>query len=97
MIFELKNLFTGLIQNPGFEKIDVIMKNEAFNVLFSKIMNDKVGTEAKMDIYFIKNVSSLLALVSAVRENNLEQHLQADQMKVKWQVKWSNIILFLIT
>ena len=97
MIFELKNLFTGLTQNPGFEKIDVIMKNEAFNVLFSKIMNDKVGTEAKMDIYFIKNVSSLLALVSAVRENNLEQHLQADQMKVKWQVKWSNIILFLIT
>ena len=97
MIFELKNLFTGLTQNPGFEKIDVIMKNEAFNVLFSKIMNDKVGTEAKMDIYFIKNVSSLLALVSAVRENNLEQHLQADQMKVKWQVKWSNIILFLFT
>ena len=97
MIFELKNLFTGLTQNPGFEKIDVIMKNEAFNVLFSKIMNDKVGTEAKMDIYFIKNVSSLLALVSAVRENNLEQHLQADQMKVKWQVKWSNIVLFLIT
>ena len=97
MILELKNLFTGLTQNPGFEKIDVIMKNEAFNVLFSKIMNDKVGTEAKMDIYFIKNVLSLLALVSAVRENNLEQHLQADQMKVKWQVKWSNIILFLIT
>ena len=56
MIFELKNLFTGLTRNPGFEKIDVIMKNEAFNVLFSKIMNDKVGTEAKMDIYFIKNV-----------------------------------------
>ena len=52
--FELKNLFTGLTQNPGFEKIDVIMKNEAFNVLFSKIMNDTVGTEAKMDICFIK-------------------------------------------
>ena len=97
MIFELKNLFTGLTQNPGFEKIDVIMKNEAFNVLFSKIMNGKVGTEAKMDICFIKNVSSLLALVSAVRENNLEQHLQAYQMKVKCQVKWSNIVLFLIT
>ena len=97
MIFELKNLFTGHTQNPGFEKIDVIMKNEAFNVLFSKIMNDKVGTEAKMDIYFIKNVSSLLALVSAVRENSLEQHLQAYQMKVKCQVKWSNIVLFLIT
>ena len=36
MIFELKNLFTGLTQNPGFEKIDVIMKNEAFNVFFPR-------------------------------------------------------------
>ena len=55
----MKNVFTGLTQNPGFEKIDVIMKNEAFNVLFSKIMNDTVGTEAKIDICFTKNVSSL--------------------------------------
>ena len=91
MIFELKNLFTSLTQNPGFEKIDVIMKNEAFSVLFSKMMNDKVGTEAKMDIYFIKNVSSLLALVSAVRENNLEQHLQADREMVKYCFVFNHI------
>ena len=69
MNFELKNLFTCLTQNPGLEKIDVIIKNEALNVLFSKIIDDTVGTEAKLDIRFIKNASSLLALVSAVREN----------------------------
>ena len=34
--FELKNLFTGLTQNPGFAKIDVIIKNETLNVLFVK-------------------------------------------------------------
>ena len=56
MNFELKNLFTCLTQNPGLEKIDVIIKNEALSVLFSKIMDDNVGTEAKMDIRFIKNV-----------------------------------------
>ena len=70
MSFELKNLFTGPTQNPGLEKIVVIMKNEAVNVLFSKIMDDTVGTEAKMARCFIKNVSSFLALVSAIRENN---------------------------
>ena len=70
MNFELKKLFTYLTQNPDLEKIDVIIKNEALNVLFSKIIDDTVGTEAKLDIRFIKNVSSLLALVSAVRENN---------------------------
>ena len=66
MSFGLKNLFTGRTQNPGLEKIVVIMKNEAVNVLFSKIMDDTVGTEAKMAICFIKNVSSILALVSAI-------------------------------
>ena len=66
MNFKLKNLFTGFTQNPGLEKIDVIMKNEAGYVLFSKIMDDTVGTEAKMAICFIKNVSSILALFSAI-------------------------------
>ena len=69
MNFELKKLFTCLTQNPDLEKIDVIIKNEPLNVLFSKIIDDTVGTEAKLDIRFIKNASSLLALVSAVREN----------------------------
>ena len=53
------------------------MKNEAFNVLFSQTIDGTVGTEAKMTLYFIKNVSSLLAFVSAVRENNFERHSQA--------------------
>ena len=48
MNFELKILFIGLTQDRGLEKIDVIVKNEAFNVFFSQIMDDAVGTEAKM-------------------------------------------------
>ena len=63
MNFELKNLFTGLAQNPRFEKINVIIKDEALKILFSKIMDGTVGAEAKMTICFIKTVSSLPALV----------------------------------
>ena len=48
MNFELKILFIGLTQDRGLEKIDVIVKNEAFNVFFSQIMDGAVGTEAKM-------------------------------------------------
>ena len=84
MNFELKMLFTGLTQNPCLEKLDVIMKNEAFNVLFSKIMDDTVGAEAKMTLCFIKTVSSLLALVWAVPENNFEQHLLEEREMVKY-------------
>ena len=47
-------------------------------------MDDTVGTEAKMDIRFVKNLSSLLALVSAVRENNFERHMQAEREMVKY-------------
>ena len=47
-------------------------------------MDGTVGTEAKKNIRFIKNVSSLLALVSAVRESNFEQHMQADREMVKY-------------
>ena len=47
-------------------------KNEAFNVLFSQIIDDIVGTEAIMTICFINDVSSLLALVSVVREKTFE-------------------------
>ena len=47
-------------------------------------MDDTVGMEAKMDLCFIKNVSSLLALVSVVGEKNFERHLQAEFEMVKY-------------
>ena len=78
-------------QNPGFEKIDVILKDEAFNILFSKIMDDTVGTEAKMTICFIGTVSSLLALVSAVKEKNLEQNLQEKREMFKYCFAFNHI------
>ena len=84
MNFELKNLFTGLTQYPGLEKIYVIMKNEAVKILFSEITDDMVGTEDKMTICFIKIFSSLLALVSAIRENSFKRNLQADCEMVKY-------------
>ena len=91
MNFEMKNLCVGLTQDPGLEKIDVIMKNEAINVLFSKIMDDTFGTEPKMTTCFIKNVSLLPALVSAVRENNFERHLQAEREVVKYCFAFDHI------
>ena len=47
-------------------------------------MDGSVGTEAKMTICFIKTFSSLLALVSAVQENNFERHLQEEREMVKY-------------
>ena len=59
------------------------MKNKAFNVLFSQIMDEIVGTEAEMTMCFIKNVFLLQALVLAVWKNKFE-HLQAQHKMVKY-------------
>ena len=52
--------------------------------LFSQIIDGTTGTEAEMTIGFIKNVLSLLTLVSAVREKNFKGHLQAEHKMFKY-------------
>ena len=39
--------------------------------------------EAYMSIEYIKDVSCMLAMVSAVREGNLERHLQSEREMLK--------------
>ena len=46
--FWIENSINRSYTRSRFGKIDVIVKNEAFNVFFSQIMDDAVGTEAKM-------------------------------------------------
>ena len=67
------------------------MKNEAVKILFSEITDDTVGTEDKMTICFIKFLLSLLALVSAIRENNFERNLQAECEMVKYFFAFNQI------
>ena len=67
------------------------MKNEAVIVLFSEVTDDTVGAEDKMTICFIKKFSSLLALVSAIRENNFEPNLQAECEMVKYFFAFNQI------
>ena len=67
------------------------MKQSKFEILFSEITDDTVGTEDKMTICFIKFFSLLLALVSAIRENNFERNLQAECEMVKYSFAFNQI------
>ena len=69
--------------------IEAILKKKEFNDLYDNIMLEQNGTESKMTIAYLKDVSSLLALVAAVRDCNFELHL-------KLKEKWLNIALHLI-
>ena len=46
-------------------------------------MLEQNGTESKMAIAYLKDVSSLLALVAAVRDCNFELRLKAEREMIK--------------
>ena len=56
-----------------------ILNLDSFRDLFAKITGVKDGPGAYMSIEYIKDVSCMLAMDSAVHEGNLERHLQSER------------------
>ena len=67
MDMELKLLFLNLRRKPTVENFKLIRSNNDF-FFFGKILNNLHGTESKSTVCFLRDVSTLLAMVSAVRE-----------------------------
>ena len=80
---ELKSLFLNLRRKPTAENLNLILSNNEFQNLFAKILNNSHGTESKMTVCFLRDISTLLAMVSAVREKNFERHLLAEREMIK--------------
>ena len=76
-------LLQDLKQNPSPSANREVIENGKFLELFGNITTPVDGTESKMTVEYLKDVSSLLALVSAVREQDIERHLQAERDMVK--------------
>ena len=54
------------------------MDNPEFQMMCGELLTTR-GTESMMVVAYIRDVSHLLALVSAVREGSIERHLQAER------------------
>ena len=76
---------------PSPEKRQNIIDNQNFQILCQNILEEQTGTESKMTIRYLKDVSSLLALVSALREKNLERHLEVERKMFKCCFAFDNI------
>ena len=50
------------------ENLQNVIDNQNFQILCQNILEEQTGTESKMTVRYVKDVSSLLALISAVRE-----------------------------
>ena len=76
---ELLVNLVALRQNPSSTLVEKLVAQESFKDLFAEITSTNGGTERSMTVAFLQDVSSMLALVSAVRDNSFEKHLQAER------------------
>ena len=75
----LMSSLSNLRQNPNPSSLEEVIKLDSFSSLVGKILEFKEGSEAHFTVSYLKDVSTLLSLVSAVREGHLERHLQAEK------------------
>ena len=70
---------SNLRQNPNPSSLEEVIKLDSFSSLVGRISEFKEGSEAHFTVSYLKDVPTLLSLVSAVREGHLERHLQAEK------------------
>ena len=79
---ELKDMLIEIRKGPSSETL--LLNTEEFKIVASQILQCKSEfSESNMTIEYLKVVSSMLAMVSAVREGSLERHLQAERDRIK--------------
>ena len=64
---------------PNFETLNAVLKMPEFNNLVSEILQYNENSERHLTVTYLKDVSSMLAMVSAVRGSDIERHLQAER------------------
>ena len=75
---DLLNCLKKLRQCPSAESLESVIECPDFDGLYCNVLAHSEGTEEHLTIKYLRDVSLLLALVSAVREGNFERHLQAE-------------------
>ena len=76
---ELVSKFKSLRSMPCFNTLGAVIKLPEFKSLVSRILQQNEGSEAHFIMTYLKDVSSMLAMVSAVREADIERHLEAER------------------
>ena len=71
-----------LRQSPSSDTLDDVINTNVFKSLVDAVLT-ATGTHSQMTINYLKDVSTMLAIVSAVREGDLKIHLQAERQMLK--------------
>ena len=75
----LSNTLRSLRCEPSPDKLHEVMQLPQFEDIEELALTFQKGSNGELTVNYLKDVSLLLSLVSAVRECNIEQHLQAER------------------
>eukprot|EP00112_Aurelia_sp_Birch-Aquarium-sp1_P023401 Seg6964.2 transcript_id=Seg6964.2/GoldUCD/mRNA.D3Y31 product="hypothetical protein" protein_id=Seg6964.2/GoldUCD/D3Y31 len=80
---EFLSSLVALRKDPSPCTVEKVIESPGFNILLSDLAQADNFTEASMTLAYLKDVSSMLAMISAVREGNIERHLQSERDRLK--------------
>ena len=76
---ELLSALKMLRKNPSASSINDVMMLPQFNQLQQQILQHDKGSDGEMTVASLRDVSAMLSLVSAVRECDIDRHLEAER------------------
>ena len=76
---ELLSAIIDLRRSPNASSLKYMMSLSSFNDLFQSMKCVESKSEGEMTITYLKDVSSMLTMISAAREGNIQQHLEAER------------------
>ena len=79
---ELLQHLQKLRASPDSSSLERLMKLEQMDHLVNSILRHTEGSDGALTVAYLHDVSCLLTLVSAVREGDLNRHLQAEQQMI---------------
>ncbi len=77
------SLIVALRKEPNPSTLEELVRSTEFDSLVASLTKADDSSAASMTIAYLKEVSSMLAMVSAVGEGNIERHLQSERDMLK--------------
>ena len=71
--------------------LEAVLQHFSFEVLVEKILDDKKGTQSKMTVAYLKDISSLLPSATAVRGGDFQLHMEAERDMLKYCFAFDHI------
>ena len=79
---DLKESVAALRVKQSPATLASVLAQPAFQLLFENALSNQTGTQAKMIVEYLRDVSAMLCLISSVRENSIERHLAAERVLI---------------